>query len=114
MGRENGEWILCLTTYEKGQPFMRQSAEMGCRVLLLTLEKHRQADWPHDALEEVVYMPEGLTLEQITNTVTYLARSRKFERLIALDEFDMETIASLREHMHIPRHGPDHHHAFPR
>jgi biotin carboxylase len=105
MGRENGEWILCLTTYEKGQAFMRQCAEMGCRVLLLTLEKHRQGDWPHDVLDEVVYMPEGLTVEQITNTVTYYARSRRFERLIALDEFDMETIASLREHMRIPGMG---------
>jgi len=105
MGRENGEWILCLTTYEKGQAFMRQCSEMGCRVLLLTLEKHRQGDWPHGALEEFVCMPEGLTLEQITNTVTYLARSRKFERLIALDEFDMETIASLREHMRVPGMG---------
>jgi biotin carboxylase len=105
MGHENGEWVLCLTTYEKGQPFMRQCAEMGCRVLLLTVEKHRQANWPHDALEEVVYMPEGLSLEQVTNTVTYLARSRKFERLVALDEFDMEIVASLREHMRIPGMG---------
>jgi biotin carboxylase len=105
MGRENGEWILCLTTYEKGQRFMRQCAEMGCRVLLLTLDKHHHADWPHDALDEVVYMPEGLTLEQVTNTVTYLARSRKFERLVALDEFDMETVASLREHMRVPGMG---------
>lgn len=105
MGRENGEWILCLTTYEKGQRFMRQCAEMGCRVLLLTLEKHRLADWPHDALEEIVYMPDGLTLEQITNTVTYLARTRRFERLVALDEFDMETVASLREHMRVPGMG---------
>jgi biotin carboxylase len=102
---EKGEWILCLTTYEKGQAFMQQCAEMGCRVLLLTLEKHRKGDWPHDALEEIVHMPEGLTLEQVTNTVTYLARSRKFERLIALDEFDMETIASLREHMRVPGMG---------
>ncbi|MBV8674130.1 MAG: ATP-grasp domain-containing protein [Acidobacteriaceae bacterium] len=105
MGQQNGEWILCFTTYEKGQAFMRQCAQMGCRVLLLTLEKHRQAEWPHEALEEIVYMPEGLTLEQITNTVTYLARSRKFERLVALDEFDMETIASLREHMRVPGMG---------
>jgi biotin carboxylase len=105
MNQERAERILCLTTYEKGQPFMRQCAAMGCRVLLLTLEKHRDADWPHDSLEEVVYMPEGLTLEQITNTVTYLARSRKFDRLVALDEFDMETIAHLREHMHVPGMG---------
>ena len=83
MSQERGEWILCVTTYEKGQSFMRQCAAMGCRVLLLTLNKHRNADWPHDILEEVVYMPDGLTLEQVTNTVTYLARSRRFDRLVA-------------------------------
>ncbi|HEX3470497.1 MAG TPA: ATP-grasp domain-containing protein [Silvibacterium sp.] len=105
MSQERGEWILCLTTYEKGQSFMRQCAAMGCRVLLLTLENHRHADWPHESLDEVVYMPDGLTLEQVTNTVTYLARSRKIERLVALDEFDMETIAHLREHMRIPGMG---------
>ena len=104
--------IFCLTTYEKGQSFMRQCAAMGCRVLLLTLEKHRHADWPHDILAEVVYMPEGLNLAQITNTVTYLGRSRKFERLVALDEFDMETIAHLREHMRIPGMGLNHHPLF--
>jgi biotin carboxylase len=105
MSETSGELILCLTTYEKGQSFMRQCAAMGCRVLLLTLEKHRQGDWPHDILDEVVYMPGGLTQEQITNTVTYLARSRKIARLIALDEFDMETAAHLREHMRIPGMG---------
>jgi biotin carboxylase len=105
MTSPSGEFILCLTTYEKGQAFMRQCAAMGCRVLLLTLEKHRHADWPRDILDEIVFMPEGLTLEQITNTVTYLARSQKFARLVALDEFDMETIAHLREHMRIPGMG---------
>jgi biotin carboxylase len=99
------ERILCLTTYEKGQSFMRQCAAMGCKVLLLTLEKHRHADWPHDILDEVVHMPEGLTQQQITNTVTWLARSRKLSRLVALDEFDMETAAHLREHMRIPGMG---------
>jgi ATP-grasp domain len=101
----SGEQILCLTTYEKGQSFMRQCAAMGCRVLLLTLEKHCQGDWPRDILDEIVYMPGGLTQEQITNTVTYLARSRKFARLVSLDEFDMETAAHLREHICIPGMG---------
>jgi biotin carboxylase len=50
-------------------------------------------------------MPEGLTLEQVTNTVTYLARSKRFDRIVALDEFDMETAAHLREHMRIPGMG---------
>ena len=55
-----------------------------------------------DILEEVVTMPAGLTNEQITNTVTWLARGRNFDRLVALDEFDMEIVAQLREHMRIP------------
>lgn len=97
--------ILCLTSYEKGQPLMRQCAEMGCRVVLLTVDKLRDADWPRDILEEVITMPDGLTVEQITNTVTWLARPRRFDRIIALDEFDMEAAAHLREHMRIPGMG---------
>lgn len=97
--------ILCLTSYEKGQPLMRQCAEVGCRVVLLTVEKLRDADWPRDILEEVITMPEDMTLEQITNTVTWLARTRRFDRIIALDEFDMEAAAHLREHMRIPGMG---------
>lgn len=97
--------ILCITTFVKGQAFLRECAALGCRVVLLTLEKHRDADWPHEILEELITMPEGLTPEQITNTVTYLGRSRKFDRLVALDEFDMETVAHLREHMRIPGMG---------
>jgi biotin carboxylase len=93
--------ILCITSYEKGQPFMRECAAMGCRVVLLTVDKLHDADWPRDILEELVTMPDGLTVEQITNTVTYLARTRHFDRIVALDEFDMEAAAHLREHMRI-------------
>lgn len=105
MSEAGGERILCLTTYEKGQSFLRQCAAMGCRVTLLTLEKHRDGDWPREVLEEMICMPADLTLEQITNTVTYLARSRKFARLVSLDEFDMEAVAHLREHMRVPGMG---------
>lgn len=97
--------ILCISTYEKGQAFLEECAAQGCRVMLLTLEKHKSGDWPRRSLEELVTMPEGLTLEQITNTVTWLGRTRRFERLVALDEFDMETVAALREHMRIPGMG---------
>jgi hypothetical protein len=100
-----GETILCISSYEKGQAFLRQAAAMGCRVFLLTVDKLRNADWPFEVLDEIHTMPEGLTRQQITNTVTYLARSRRFERVVALDEFDMHTAAHLREHMRIPGMG---------
>lgn len=99
------ESVLCISSYEKGQSLLRQIAAEGYSVLLLTVDKLRHADWPRDILDEVLTMPEQLTREQITNTVTYLARSRKFIGIIALDEFDMETAAHLREHMRIPGMG---------
>ena len=37
--------------------------------------------------------------------MTYLARTKRFDRIVALDEFDMETVAALREHMQIPGMG---------
>ena len=94
--------FLCVTSYEKGQDFMRQLADLGIKPVLLTMDKLRDAPWPHEILEETVTMPAGLTNEQILNTVTWLARTRKFDRIVALDEFDMEVAAQMREHMRIP------------
>jgi biotin carboxylase len=105
MAEASREFVLCYTTYVKGQAFMRECAREGCRVLLVTLEKHREADWPRDVVEEIITMPEGLTVEQITNTISYLARGRRIDRIVALDEFDMEIAAHLREHLRLPGMG---------
>ena len=34
-----------------------------------------------------------------------MARGRRFDRIVALDEFDLETAAQIREHMRIPGMG---------
>jgi biotin carboxylase len=78
---------------------------MGCRVLLLTLEKLRDADWPREAIDEMFFMPEALPLEALIYTVSYLARSQPIDRIVALDEFDMENVSALREHLRIPGMG---------
>ena len=72
---------------------------------LLTLDKLRDADWPREALEELVTMPSGLTREQILNTVSWMARGGASTAIVALDEFDLETAAQIREHMRIPGMG---------
>ncbi len=99
------ERFLCIASYEKGQEFLRQCAELGVRPTLLTVEKLRDADWPRDAIEDIATMPAELTREQIVNTAAWMARGRRFHRVIALDEFDLETAAALREHMRIPGMG---------
>ena len=97
--------ILCISTYEKGQAFLRECAELGANVILLTVNKLEHADWPRDSISRLVTMPEGLSLEQIVNTVTYLARLQPIDRIVALDEFDLETAAHLREHLRLPGMG---------
>jgi biotin carboxylase len=99
------ERFLLVASYEKGHDFMRQCDEMGIRSTLLTLDSLLNADWPREALEELVTMPSGLTHDQILNTVSWMARGRRFDRVVALDEFDLQTAAQLREHMRIPGMG---------
>ncbi len=97
--------LLCIASYEKGQEFMREAKRLGCRVVLLTLEKRRDANWPREILEDIFFIPENLTLQQMIHAVAYMARSVRIDRIVALDEYDKETAAELREHMRIPGMG---------
>ena len=84
---------------------MRECKRQGCRVLLLTGEKLRDADWPRDSLDDTYYLPAEIPLADIVQAVTHLARSQKIDRIVALDEYDMETAATLREHLRVPGMG---------
>ncbi len=97
--------ILCIATYEKGQEFMRECKRHGCRVLLLTMEKLADVDWPREAIDEFFYLPEGYTREDLIKSMSYLARTHVFDRIVPLDDFDVETGAALREHLRIPGMG---------
>jgi biotin carboxylase len=97
--------FLCMTTYEKGQEFMRECKRLGCRVLLLTAEKLRDADWPRESLDETFYLPSEISIADIVKAVTHLARNQKIDRIVALDEYDMETASTLREHLRVPGMG---------
>ena len=97
--------ILCISSYEKGQEFLRACKQEGCRVFLLTIEKLRDANWPRESIDEFFYMPEELPVDDLIKAVSYAARTRPIDRIVALDEFDMENAAALREHLRIPGMG---------
>jgi formate-dependent phosphoribosylglycinamide formyltransferase (GAR transformylase) len=97
--------LLAVSSYEKGQEFLRTCKSLGCRVLLLTVEKFRNGDWPRESLDDLFLTPEELPLEHLIYTVSYLARSQPIDRIVALDEFDMENVSALREHLRIPGMG---------
>ncbi|MGD0543151.1 MAG: ATP-grasp domain-containing protein [Candidatus Acidiferrales bacterium] len=105
MSPERPLTILCISSYEKGQEFLRSAKDAGCRVLFLTLEKLRHANWPSEAIDEMFYMPEDLPTADIIRAVSFMARTHPIDRIVALDEFDMENVAALREHLRIPGMG---------
>ncbi len=97
--------ILCISTYEKGQPFLREAADLGCDVMLLTVDRLSGGDWPRESLTEFFTMNEGRSPVEILNTVMEIARTHRIDRVVALDEFDLEAAALIREHMRLPGMG---------
>jgi biotin carboxylase len=97
--------FLCIASYEKGADFLRECRRQGVRVLFLTAEKLRDADWPREALDETFYMPDLYNRHDVIHGVSYMARSEKIDRIIPLDEFDLEMASALREHLRVPGMG---------
>ena len=97
--------ILCVSSYEKGQEFLRACKAMGCLVYLLTVERLRKANWPREAIDEMFFMPEELSIKDLLHAVSYAARTRRIDRVVALDEFDLENVAGIREHLRLPGMG---------
>lgn len=100
--------ILCLASYEKGAQFMRECKRQGCRVLLLTSESIAKADWPRESIDGIFLIPDvnkKWKLDDVIKGVSYLARTETIDRIVALDDFDLETAAALREHLRVPGMG---------
>jgi biotin carboxylase len=97
--------VLCLASYLKGHEFIRECKRLGCRVLLLTAEKLRHADWPRESIDELFVMPDLTRRDDVVHGVSYLARSENIRRIVPLDEFDLEMASTLREHLRVPGMG---------
>ncbi len=99
--------ILCLASYFKGGAFLEECKRLGCHTMLITSQDLEHEAWPRDAIDEFFVMPFANLFKQpdITNAVSFLARTRKIDRIIALDDFDVETVADLREHLRMPGMG---------
>jgi biotin carboxylase len=97
--------ILCLSSYFKGAAFLQACKEAGLHVILATNDKNKDEPWPHEVIDEFFHMPDLGKRPDIVHAVAYLARSRQIELIVALDDFDVETAAHLREHFRLPGMG---------
>jgi biotin carboxylase len=94
--------ILAMTTFEKGQDFLRECKALGARTLLLTVNSLKDADWPRDSLDGLFVMLDLYNRVNVLNAVSYLAREEHIARIVPLDEFDVEMAATIREHLRLP------------
>jgi hypothetical protein len=98
--------FLCLASYDKGQRFLEELKRQGCRVILLTSESLKEtAPWPRDCLEDIFYVPDAdheWNIQQMLLGVCHLCRTVSLDRIVPLDDLDLEKAAILREHLRLP------------
>ena len=100
--------VLCLASYHKGFEFLREAKRQGARVLLVTSLSLKDAEWPSEAVDDVFYVPDDKKrwkLDELILGVSHLARREPIDRIVPLDDFDLEKASALREHLRIPGMG---------
>jgi hypothetical protein len=103
--------MLCVSSFFKGEEFMRGAKAAGCKVYLVTSNQLREAEWPRESLEDIFYVNDidgekgNWNMTEVITGLSWLMRSRKIDRIVCLDDFDVEKGAHLREHFRIPGMG---------
>ena len=108
--------IVCISCYYKGYDFMEEMHQLGNKVLLITSEKLQDKNWPKHAIEEMFYMAEddntGWNLDHLVRGFSHIMKTRKIDAVIALDDYDVEKAALIRETFRIPGMGQTTHRYF--
>ncbi|WP_297985813.1 ATP-grasp domain-containing protein [uncultured Chryseobacterium sp.] len=108
--------IVCISCYYKGYDFMDEMKKLGNKVILITSENIKEKNWPWHAIDEVFYMaevePSIWNLDHLVQGFSHLMKSRKVDAVVALDDYDVEKAALIRETFRIPGMGQTTHRYF--
>src|SRR5690349_16795739 len=105
MDAQRAPTMLCLASYEKGADFLRECKRQGCYVILLTVDSLAEAGWPRESIDEIHTLPDLANRREVIRFVSRMARERAIDRIVALEDYDVEIAATLREHMRCPGMG---------
>ncbi|MBL7776651.1 MAG: ATPase [Saprospiraceae bacterium] len=101
--------FLCVSSYFKGNDFLRGMKSTGATVYLVTSKKLENKPWAREALDDIFYIEQGpenhWNMDDVIAGLAWLMRSKKIDRIVSLDDFDVEKAAHLREHFRIPGMG---------
>jgi biotin carboxylase len=94
--------VLFLTSAHKGDAMVREVKRQGCHVILVTEDKLKSEPWPFDSIDEVFYVADLARYQDVIHAVSYLCRGKQIDQILPLDEFEVELVAFLREHLRLP------------
>ncbi len=101
--------FLVISCEFKGLDFLRSCKKEGNRVFLVTAKDTENDAWPRECLDDIFFMEEIVhgtwNMEHFIAGLAYFMRNHKIDRIVALDDFDVEEAAELREHFRIPGMG---------
>lgn len=91
--------IVVIASEQKGNDFLEECSEAGWRVTLVTREKLLDEPWLWTSISDVKTVRDDAAPEEYVRACTNIAGTRKIDRLVGLDEFDVLTAAKAREHL---------------
>ncbi len=101
--------FLCIAEELKGTTFLRTLKEAGCKVFLVTREKSQHKPWPMEYIDELFVQPNSRDKPHDRQTMiagtAWLMQEHGIDRVVALDDFDVEDAALIREEFRIPGMG---------
>src|ERR1041385_8442789 len=95
-------YIVCIVSEHKGNEFLEEAHEGGLRVTLVTRKKLLDSPWPWPSIDEVRSVEDNALPVDYVRAIANLAGTRRIDRVVGLDEFDVITGALAREHMQMP------------
>ena len=93
--------IVCIASEHQGKEFLDEAQNAGWNVTLVTRKKLLNEPWLWTALSDVKTVEDHASPQDYIRAVTNIAGSRKIDRLVGLDEFDVTTAARAREHLQL-------------
>ena len=101
--------FLCISNDYKGHDFLIACKKAGANVYFVTSKKHEHKEWPREHLDDIFFVQqdenEDWDMDEVKLGMSHFMRTKKIDRIVALDDFDVEKASFLREHFRIPGMG---------
>ena len=105
----NSLTFLCISGEFKGIDFLKACHAEGNKVYLVTSKTLEHEAWPREALADIFFMNDNgnqdWNMEDLKKGLAFFMRSNRVDRIVAMDDFDVEKAAHLREYFRIPGMG---------